>query len=92
MLGVDPRRFGPYAQTGYLVQKNEEAYAKVFTIHYPDEERAAARPLRQTPCYVADEGPRRGVRLGLWLGAAELVRAKGLRPRARPSSPSPTCS
>ena len=51
MLGVDPRRFGPYAQTGYLIEKNEEAYAKVFTVHYPDEERAAARPLRQTPCY-----------------------------------------
>ncbi len=51
MLGVDPRRFGPYADTGYLVEKNEEAYAKVFTVHYPDEERAAARPLRQTPCY-----------------------------------------
>ena len=51
MLGVDPRRFGPYAERGYLVEKNEEAYAKVFTIHYPDEERVAARPLRQTPCY-----------------------------------------
>ena len=51
MLGVDPRRFGPYAQPGYLIEKNEEAYAKVFTIHYPDEERAGARPLRQTPCY-----------------------------------------
>jgi len=51
MLGVDPRRFGPYAQTGFLIEKNEEAYAKVFTIHYPDEERAGARPLRQTPCY-----------------------------------------
>ena len=51
MLGVDPRRFGPYAQTGYLVEKNEEAYAKVFTVHYPNEERVAARPLRQTPCY-----------------------------------------
>ena len=51
MLGVDPRRFGPYAQTGYLIEKNEEAYAKVFTVHYPDEERGAARPLRQTPCY-----------------------------------------
>ncbi len=51
MLGVDPRRFGPYADKGYLIEKNEEAYAKVFTIHYPDEERAAARPLRQTPCY-----------------------------------------
>lgn len=51
MLGVDPRRFGPYAETGYLTEKNEEAYAKVFTVHYPDEERVAARPLRQTPCY-----------------------------------------
>ncbi len=51
MLGVDPRRFGPYAQTGFLIEKNEEAYAKVFAIHYPDEERAGARPLRQTPCY-----------------------------------------
>jgi dimethylglycine dehydrogenase len=51
MLGVDPRRFGPYAETGYLIEKNEEAYAKVFTVHYPDEERVAARPLRQTPCY-----------------------------------------
>src|ERR1700734_689430 len=51
MLGVDPRRFGAYAETGYLIEKNEEAYAKVFTVHYPDEERSAARPLRQTPCY-----------------------------------------
>ena len=38
-------------QTGYLIEKNEEAYAKVFTVHYPNEERVAARPLRQTPCY-----------------------------------------
>jgi dimethylglycine dehydrogenase len=51
MLGVDPRRFGPYAQAGYLKEKNEEAYAKVFSVHYPNEERVAARPLRQTPCY-----------------------------------------
>lgn len=51
MMGVDPRRFGRYAQQGYLVEKNEEAYAGVFSTHYPDEERAAARPLRQTPCY-----------------------------------------
>jgi dimethylglycine dehydrogenase len=51
MMGVDPRRFGPYASLGYLRQKNEEAYAKVFTVHYPDEERPAARPLKQSPCY-----------------------------------------
>jgi dimethylglycine dehydrogenase len=51
MMGVDPRRFGPYAAKGYLKIKNEEAYANVFTPHYPDEERAAARPLKVTPCY-----------------------------------------
>ena len=51
MMGVDPRRFGEYAGEGYLTQKNEEAYAKVFSVHYPDEEREGARPLRQTPCY-----------------------------------------
>ena len=51
MMGVDPRRFGPYATQGYLKTKNEEAYANVFTPHYPDEERVAARPLKVTPCY-----------------------------------------
>ena len=51
MLGVDPRRFGDYASKAYLRRKNEEAYANVFTVHYPDEERPAARPLRTAPCY-----------------------------------------
>lgn len=51
MMGVDPRRFGPYATRGYLKQKNEEAYAKVFSVHYPDEERIAARPLKRAPNY-----------------------------------------
>ncbi len=51
MMGVDPRRFGDYAGHGYLKEKNEEAYAKVFTVHYPDEEREAARGLRRAPCY-----------------------------------------
>jgi dimethylglycine dehydrogenase len=51
MVGVDPRRFGPYATEGYLIAKNEEAYANVFTTHYPDEERPAARPLKTSPAY-----------------------------------------
>ena len=51
MLGVDPRRYGDYATKGYLITKNEEAYANVFTVHYPDEERPAGRPLRTAPCY-----------------------------------------
>ena len=51
MLGVDPRRYGDYATLGYLKAKNQEAYANVFVIHYPDEERPGARPLRTAPCY-----------------------------------------
>ena len=51
MLGIDPRRFGDYATRAYLIKKNEEAYRNVFTIHYPDEEREDARPLRTAPCY-----------------------------------------
>jgi dimethylglycine dehydrogenase len=51
MMGVDPRRFGPYATKGYLKEKNEEAYANVFTPHFPEEERSAARPLKRTPVY-----------------------------------------
>ena len=51
MLGVEPRRFGDYVSKDYLIKKNEEAYAHVFIIHYPDEERPAARPLKTAPCY-----------------------------------------
>ena len=51
MLGVDPRRYGPYASRGYLQAKTQETYANMFTPHFPDEERAGARPLKTTPCY-----------------------------------------
>ncbi|MBT6094301.1 MAG: FAD-dependent oxidoreductase [Rhodospirillaceae bacterium] len=51
MLGVDPRRFGDYCSKSFLIEKNEEAYRNVFSVHYPDEEREAARPLRTAPCY-----------------------------------------
>jgi len=51
MLGVEPRRFGDYVTRPYLIAKTEEAYANVFTIHFPDEERPAGRPLRTAPCY-----------------------------------------
>ena len=66
MMGVDPRRFGSYASQGYLRTKNEEAYANVFTTHYPDEERAAARPLKRSPCYerMRDKGAVFGVAYG----------------------------
>jgi dimethylglycine dehydrogenase len=66
MLGVDPRRFGDYASKAFLKNKNEEAYANVFTVHYPDEERAAARPYRRTPCY--DRMKERGAVFGQLFG------------------------
>ena len=51
MLAVDPRRFGPYTSKRYVVKKNEETYRNVFTIHFPDEERPDARPLKTSPIY-----------------------------------------
>ena len=66
MLGVEPRRFGDYVTKPYLVKKNEEAYAHVFVIHYPDEERPAGRPLRTAPCYgrMRDRGAVFGQKFG----------------------------
>jgi dimethylglycine dehydrogenase len=51
MLAVDPRRFGPYTSKRYVVQKNEETYRNVFTIHFPDEEREDGRPAKTSPVY-----------------------------------------
>jgi len=51
MASMDPKRFGNWMTTEYAVQKNEECYHHVYTLHYPDEERAAARPLRTAPAY-----------------------------------------
>jgi dimethylglycine dehydrogenase len=66
MLGVEPRRFGDYATKDYLIAKNEEAYAHVFVIHYPDEERPAGRPLKMAPCYerMKERGAVFGQRFG----------------------------
>src|SRR5690606_22658267 len=51
MWDADPRRFGPYANKRYTKLKNEETYEHVFIIHYPFEERPAARPAKTAPCY-----------------------------------------
>ncbi len=65
-LAVDPRRFGAYANKTYTKVKNEEAYANVFTVHYPDEERPAARPAKTSPCHdrLAERGAVWGQRYG----------------------------
>jgi dimethylglycine dehydrogenase len=66
MLGVDPRRYGAYTSKRYTVAKNEEAYREVFTVHYPDEERADGRPAKTSPVYdrLAQMGAVFGQRYG----------------------------
>jgi dimethylglycine dehydrogenase len=56
MLAVDPRRYGPYTSKRFVVTKNEETYRNVFTVHYPDEEREEARPLKTSPIYEKLKG------------------------------------
>ena len=56
MIDVDPRRFGAYANKRYVKAKNEEAYEHVFVIHYPDEERPAARPAKTAPIHDLLDG------------------------------------
>ena len=56
MMDVDPRRFGAYANKPYVKAKNEEAYEHVFIIHYPDEERPAARPAKTSPIHDLLDG------------------------------------
>jgi len=51
MASLDPRRYGSWMTTEYAARKNEEAYAHVFILHHPDEERPACRPLRTAPAY-----------------------------------------
>ncbi len=50
-LAVDPRRFGGYADRDYRLTKAVECFGLQFGVHYPYEERPAARPKRSTPAY-----------------------------------------
>lgn len=45
-LAVDPRRFGAWADRDYRVQKAIECFGLQFGVHYPFEERPAARGKR----------------------------------------------
>ncbi len=49
---MDIRRFGAaYRSRGYTLARSIENYATYYDIHYPNEERAAGRPLRISPTY-----------------------------------------
>ena len=80
MLAVDPRRYGAYTGKRYVVKKNEETYRNVFTIHFPDEERADARPAKTSAVYDkltargAVWGQRYGWERALWFAPPGVER------------------
>ena len=51
MASVDPRRFGSYASKDYSAAKGHEAYANMYVLQLPGEERPAGRPAHTTPMY-----------------------------------------
>ena len=50
-LAVDARRFGDYADRTYRLSKAVECFGLQFGVHYPFEEREAARGRRVTPVH-----------------------------------------
>jgi dimethylglycine dehydrogenase len=51
MASLDPKRYGDWMTVEFAARKNEECYDHVYTLHHPDEERPACRPLRTSPVY-----------------------------------------
>ena len=51
MFAWDVARFGPWADAKFTKARVGDQYAKRFAIHFPNEERAAGRPVRTRPAY-----------------------------------------
>ncbi|WP_170428656.1 GcvT family protein [Ruegeria arenilitoris] len=65
-LAVDSRRFGNWADRDYRVQKAIECFGLQFGVHYPHEERPAARGKRLSP--IHDRLIARGAVMGVAYG------------------------
>ena len=51
MLGIDPRRFGPYADKEYSLAKAHQDYKFMYVLRMPGEERPAGRPKCTSPLH-----------------------------------------
>ena len=51
VFAMDVARFGDFADAAYVREKTRENYQRRFILPCPNEELAAARPLRATPLY-----------------------------------------
>jgi len=52
MFAWDVARFGDWADAAFTKARVGDQYAHRFSIHFPNEERAAGRPVRTRPVYV----------------------------------------
>ncbi|OWU83584.1 dehydrogenase [Oceanicola sp. 22II-s10i] len=52
MFAWDVARFGAWAGKDFTKARVEDQYSKRFSIHFPNEERAAGRPVRTRPAYA----------------------------------------
>jgi dimethylglycine dehydrogenase len=55
MFAWDVARFGPWADAKFTKARVGDQYAKRFAIHFPNEERAAGRPVRVRPAYETQQ-------------------------------------
>ena len=88
MWRLDVRRFGAnYASQAYTLARTVETYAKYYDIHYPNEERQSARPLRLSPAYArlqalgASFGEKTGWERPNWFTPYEAAARHGHEPR-----------
>lgn len=67
VFAMDVARFGDWATLSYTHEKVKENYSRRFSIRYPNEELAAARPLKTTPIYdkLVAAGAKFGAAFGL---------------------------
>jgi len=75
MFGWDMARFGHWAGRAFTKARVEDQYSHRFKIHFPNEERAAGRPVRTRPAFAMqkDMGAIFGLNYGwehpLWFAA-----------------------
>jgi dimethylglycine dehydrogenase len=55
MFAWDVARFGAWADAAFTKARVGDQYANRFKIHFPNEERAAGRPVRTRPAYAAQK-------------------------------------
>lgn len=85
---MDIRRFGAqYRSQAFTLARTVEVYSTYYDIHYPNEERQSARPLRLSPTYPrlvelgAAFGEKSGWERPNWFESNAAAGDEGLRPR-----------